>query len=171
MAAAGVGVVFQTAAGVVSAVVFQIDCLLQEHQTEDSYQDHEAATEIFEGSVGPQHYQERQTLEGLVMAEAKQVVESEDIVVEEKQKFPEIVVVHVAQQYQMLQPAAAAYTSGAFAFDGEQIRPAVPQWHDLGLGSGDEDAANCQAHATDVASDAAEKDGLGTPEQELSGCW
>lgn len=31
------------------------------------------------------------------MAEAKQVVESEDIAVEEKQKFPEIVVVHVAQ--------------------------------------------------------------------------
>lgn len=53
LAVAGVDVVFQIAAGVAAAVVFRIDCLYQEHQTEDSYQDHEAATEIFEGSVGP----------------------------------------------------------------------------------------------------------------------
>lgn len=44
---------------------------------------------------------------------------------------------------------------------------AVPQW--LDLGSGDEDDASCQAHVTAVTSDAAGKDGLGTPEQELSG--
>ena len=74
----------------------------------------------------------------------------------------------------MLQAAVAvavAYTSGAFAFDGEQIRLAVPQWHDLGLGFGAEDYASCQEHATAVASDAAGKHGLGTTEQKLSGCW
>lgn len=65
---------------------------------------------------------------------------------------------------------AAAHTSGAFAFDGEQMLPAVPQWHDWhDLGSGDEDDACCQAHATAVTSDAAGEDGLGTPDQELSG--
>lgn len=56
LAAAGVDVVLQTAAsaaGLVAAVVFQLDCSLQKHQTESSYPDHEAATEIFEGSVAP----------------------------------------------------------------------------------------------------------------------
>lgn len=50
LAAAGVDVVLQTAAiaaEVVAAVVFQLDCSLQKYQTEDSYPDHEAATEIF----------------------------------------------------------------------------------------------------------------------------
>lgn len=44
--------------------------------------------------------------------------------------------------------------------------PAVPQWHDLGFG--DEDDASWQARVTAVTSDAAGKDGLGTPEEELS---
>lgn len=53
LAVAGVDVVFQIAAGVAAAVVFQLDCSLQEQQSEDSYQDHEEATETFEGSVVP----------------------------------------------------------------------------------------------------------------------
>lgn len=63
------------------------------------------------------------------MAGGKRVVESDGCFVsKKKQKSPEVVaVVHVASEYQMmLTAAAAAHTSGALAFDGEQILPAVP---------------------------------------------
>lgn len=64
------------------------------------------------------------------MAGGKRVVESDGCFASKmKQKSPEVVVavVHVASEYQMmLTAAAAAHTSGALAFDGEQIRPAVP---------------------------------------------
>lgn len=52
LAAAGVDAVLQTAE-VVAAFVFQLDCSLQKYQTEDSYPNHEAPTEIFEVSVVP----------------------------------------------------------------------------------------------------------------------
>lgn len=55
LAAAGVDVVAAVVFQLDCSVVFQLDCSLQKHQTEDSYPDHEAATEIFEDSVVPLH--------------------------------------------------------------------------------------------------------------------
>lgn len=77
-------VVFQFAAGFVAAAVFQLDCLLLKHQTEDSYPDHEPVTAVLE--VADVQLLSYLTTEASIMAETKQVVAIEDCFVEKIQE-------------------------------------------------------------------------------------